>query len=305
MPPPSSTHISRPGPIRRVAKAVVRRVMRPGVWDIEQRLDRIERQLRPRHWPVAIWKGGLKDGCAVGPDGSIDPAMTRKYRGELRYWVGVSRGTDPNFPGNFEETFGTWQHTRSRELADRLGNDPGDEMDRWCARRRVVEIGGGPYPACSVRPWASAVAVDPLAEGYVRERLVPAGANHVVHLSATGESIPLPAASADVLIIENCLDHVERPARVAAEIARLLSPGGYLWLLVDVMEHRDHMHPNPMNRQRVHDLFSPHGFSFLFDEIWDCKSHPMATGQLRALLQLPQEGSPDPARESATGAGHV
>ena len=72
----------------------------------------------------AVWRGGA-DGHAVGRDGAVDPAMTAKYRGELRYWVRAVRGEDPEHGAAFPEVFATWQRTRLNELADRLGIDRG------------------------------------------------------------------------------------------------------------------------------------------------------------------------------------
>lgn len=49
-------------------------------------------------------------------------------------------------------------------------------------------------------------------------------------LEAFGESIPLPAASFDLVISLQVLEHVRRPDKVLAEVFRVLRPGGSFFL---------------------------------------------------------------------------
>ena len=46
----------------------------------------------------------------------------------------------------------------------------------------------------------------------------------------TAEKLPLPAASADALLLKEVLDHCYDPSKVLAEAARVLRPGG--WVLI-------------------------------------------------------------------------
>lgn len=282
------TPSSQPSGLRGLFKSSVRRLLRPATWDLQQSLNRIEAALADQAAPShgSVWRGG-PDGRAVRPDATEDPVATGKYRDELHYWVAAVGGAEPTHGERFVEVFSGWQCTRLNELADRLSIDRGAAMDAWTAARDVVEIGGGPIPCCAFRPFRSAVAVDPLADGYLSSRLVPSAVLNrpIVHLTACGENIPLPAASCDLVIAENCLDHTDQPALVVQEIQRLLRPGGLVWLLVDLMDYSDHMHPSPMSAQRLKDLFVPRGFEFLYNESWEGASHPMAKLQLRALLR--------------------
>jgi ubiquinone/menaquinone biosynthesis C-methylase UbiE len=158
-------------------------------------------------------------------------------------------------------------------------------MDEWCRGRDAVEIGGGPMPSIGFRPFRTRVAVDPLANAYVGERLVPASMAGVTHLSACGECLPLAPWSSDLVIVENCLDHTDDPARVMAEVRRVLRPGGRLWLLVDLMEHRDALHPSPMSEARISSLLAANGFVTVYREAWEGASHPMAKLQTRILAE--------------------
>lgn len=301
--------------------------MSPGLADVRARLEAFERRCLERglaaerrraQGHVARWSGG-SHGAARFADGLVDPAATAKFRDELGYWIAVARGQDPGFPGDFHGVFAGWQRTRLRELADQLQLDAA-QFAAWAAARTVIEIGGGPHPAVAEARWRRAVAVDPLSDGYAAEKLFPdmteqagadmAGADtagedragqhaagqrsphagRVIPLASTGEQIPLPGAVADLVIIENALDHVEDPLAVAREMARLLKPGGLVWLLVDLMEYRDHLHPSPMNEARLRDLMRTAGFEARYFASWEGASHPMASRQCRSLWRK-QPGS--------------
>ena len=273
-------------------KKAVQRVMRPGLQDTHAKIDAIEHMLRARTGAeVAVWRGGLLDGRAVNADGAEDPALTPKYRDELRFWVGVAR--DPNQlkdAGGYQNAFSRWQRDRLVELGQFLGlpNTP-EARAQWCAKQSVVEIGAGPYPSIAEAQWRRAVAVDPIAEGYVLENLLPkdAHADEVVYIAAAGENIPLPAGFADLVVIENCLDHVSDPPRVMGEMRRLLRPGGLMWLLVDLMDYSDHMHPHSFSEDKLRALIAACGYEVVKDRVSDHKSHPHAYGEYRALLRKP------------------
>lgn len=48
------------------------------------------------------------------------------------------------------------------------------------------------------------------------------------HVLGPDEAIPLPDASVDLVVSDYTFEHVEDPARVAAELTRVLRPGGWL-----------------------------------------------------------------------------
>lgn len=270
-------------------KHLAARLMRPGLLQIDHlvrkndaRMDRVE-QLLEVVASSSLWRD--------------------KYREELAFWRQTIKhgGSERAYGGPFAEVFYGWQRDRLRELARWLGlegSGEGEEfgrldaaLDAWCAERSAVEIGGGPFPALAAAPrWRRAVAVDPLARSYAEEELMPPHAAHVVPLDAPGERIPLPAGFADLVITENCLDHVTDPAKVLSEVYRLLRPGGLLWLLVDLSNYSDHMHPHPFNEERVKRLLSDGGFETVREHVSDHKSHPKAYGEYRGLLRRPEGG---------------
>lgn len=250
--------------------------MRPGLAPLSDRLESMEQQIR-----------------AIAGRMDLLEADAHKYESELAYWRYLVKegGSQKDFGAPFEEIFGRWQRNRLLKLGTFLGlpepGQPGD-VDDWCAARSVVEIGAGPYPAvaAAARGWKRCVAVDPIAKGYVEEGLLPRAAESVVYIDAPGERIPLPAGFADLVVIENCLDHVTNPTTVLNEILRLLRPGGFLWLFVDLSDHCDHMHPHPMNEARIRGLMG--SFNCVRDEVSNHKAHPEAYGGYRALYRKPE-----------------
>jgi hypothetical protein len=278
-------------------KHLAMRLMRPGLAELERQAADLSRRL------VRIEELAK---AQANPDG-------QKHREELTYWrwlIKTEQGRTSLY-APFEVAFGHWQRDRLRELGRCLGlvpdtlvgaavpgrnppagGPPAPDLDRavddWCAGQSVVEIGAGPYPAIAAAPrWRRAVAVDPLAKGYAEEGLLPAAADHITYIEAPGEKIPLPAGFADLVIIENALDHVSDPGAVLAEIVRLLRPGGLLWLLVDLSTYSDHMHPHPFDEPRVRGLLRQAGFGVVSDRVSDHKSHPKAYGEYRGLLRKP------------------
>jgi SAM-dependent methyltransferase len=248
-----------------------------------------------RAWSDAVWRGGL-DGAARRPDGSVDADATRRMRQELEYWSRASRNLHGEFEHGLEATFKRWQRIRLYELARCLEIHGGLEVGgplvgpagEWLAAQRAVEIGGGPWPCLAAAAFASATVVDPLAEGYRAEGLITPEAGRVRYLAAVGEAIPLASGETDLVVTDNCLDHVQDPAQVAREMARLLRPGGLLWLLVDVMDYSDELHPHPMSEAKAAALLTDAGLERRWGEVWDGRSHPRAKGQWRTLWAKPE-----------------
>lgn len=251
------------------------RAMRPALQGVNDRLSNLEQKLVALHEAV---------------DQSVVDRI--KYDSELEYWRYLVKrgGAEKDFGEPFEVVFGRWMRRRIEKLGVFLGlpeiGSAGD-VDDWCASRSVVEIGAGPYPAVAAakRGWKRCVAVDPIARGYMEEGLVPASCANVVYIEAPGERIPLAAGSADLVVCENCLDHVTDPASVVREIERLLAPGGYLWIFVDLSEHQDHMHPHPMSEAKMKRLLSR--MNAVRVDVSSHRAHPEAYGGFRALYQKP------------------
>lgn len=312
---PNDSEREAGGGLKGMYKRVVRRLTRSAFAPAEAELASQSRRLdeilgHVREEGPFVWRGGL-EGRAESLRGDASVAFTAKYADEVAFWARCARGQEPGFPGEFHPVFGGWQRDRLRELGRTLGlgdglDDAGfeDALDAWCAERSCVEIGGGPHPAVAQTRFRWAVMVDPLSEAYVVEELTPRSAEYVVFMPAAGESIGLPSRSADLVIIENALDHVDDPRAVLAECYRLCAPGGLLWLLVDLMDYADHMHPNPLNEDRLRGLLRGAGFEVDSWKRQSHKSHPEAYGQVRVLARRPG-GRVGGGRDVDGGSGAV
>ncbi|HYE02324.1 MAG TPA: methyltransferase domain-containing protein [Phycisphaerales bacterium] len=268
--------------VKATAKQCMFRLLRPGLRDVSGSLGRLEALLSS-----GTWRGGLA-GSAVSPCGTEVPDLTEKYRVELGFWCDFARrASAEQCGGEFQDVFGGWQRARLDELRETLGLPDRAAFEAWTRERTAVEIGAGPFPSIALAPWRRAIAIDPLADGYTTEGLLPPECDSVTYIAAAGEVIPLPARTADLVVIENCLDHADRPRDVLLEARRLLRPGGLLWLLVDLMAYRDKLHPNPFDERGLRDLLAQTGFRVVKDRVSAHKSHPEAYGEYRGLLRTP------------------
>lgn len=293
---PSLPHAEEPEPgLRARLKHVAFRLMRPGLAPVHGRLETLAGELRGEVRAVADRLDMLEDD-------------QRKYDSELEYWRWLIKrgGAEKDFGRSFEQTFGHWTRQRMVKLGVFLGlprvGEPGD-IDDWASERSVIEIGAGPFPSIASvqRGWLRAVAVDPVARGYVEEGLIAEAARAVVYVDAPGERIPLPASFADLLVIENCLDHVRDPKAVVREITRLVRPRGYVWLFVDLSNHVDHMHPHAMSEHKVRALLGE--FDIVRDEVTGHKAHPQAYGSYRGLLRRREPSRAGVVGRESTGTG--
>jgi SAM-dependent methyltransferase len=294
--------------LKGMLKKLVARLMRPGLVELDRRvdessrlgadavtrLDRLEQRLSEDRWSALERQCSQIAGSLEALTGAT--IERDKHREELAYWRWLFK-TEQGRSSLYappEEAFAHWQRERFLDLGRALGLHAEADVDAWATEQSAVEIGAGPYPALAAAPrWKRAVAVDPIARGYVEEGILPPTAGHITYIEAPGERIPLPAEFADLVVIENALDHVSDPAAVLKEIYRLLRPDGLLWLLVDLSDYSDPMHPHPFNEARIRSLLADGGFEVATDRVSDHKSHPKAYGEYRGLLRKPAH-APDP-----------
>jgi SAM-dependent methyltransferase len=200
-----------------------------------------------------------------------------------------------------------WQEAQQYErrfwesLATRIADDSVSQLDwyRWRAeqlilklcsldlerltdgRARVVEIGCGPIGVVGFFPAAERVAIDPLEPYYASHATLTALRNPVVeYRQGSAEALPCESGRYDLAIIENCIDHVRDISAAMAELKRVLSAVGTLYLTVNCrtrwgfLVHRalsrlrvDAGHPHTFTPRRAENLLRDHGFTMLQCEV--------------------------------------
>jgi len=97
---------------------------------------------------------------------------------------------------------------------------------------RVLEVGCGAHGLIFFFGARDAVGVDPLADHYAK--LFPQWQNQARTIAASGEKLPFPDSSFDIVLCDNVVDHALSPRKILEEIARVLVPGGLFYFSVSV-----------------------------------------------------------------------
>jgi SAM-dependent methyltransferase len=102
--------------------------------------------------------------------------------------------------------------------------------------KRILDIGCGPRGSLEWADKASeCVGLDPLAKEYLR--LGPAQ-YRMKYVASRSEDIPYPDGYFQVVSSMNSLDHLNDLNLSVREIVRVLAPGGFFLLLVDIHQQR-------------------------------------------------------------------
>jgi SAM-dependent methyltransferase len=165
-----------------------------------------------------------------------------------------------------------WYRWRSEQLAARLVKLGFPAIASGNAR--VVEVGSGPIGVVTFFPGKRRIAYDPLSDFYGSNAQLSELRDPLVeYVAASGEALPGEDGSADLVIIENCIDHVRDMDVVLQEMRRLLNRDGLLYLTVNnrtrpgYYVHRllsrlqiDKGHPHTLTPARTRRLVELNGF---------------------------------------------
>ncbi len=140
--------------------------------------------------------------------------------GHLETWEGYARRGEKGSP----ERASIWRAIL-KEVEERRPFDPNE---------RVLDIGCGLDSVLDFTPDVKRFTLDSLMA-----QLRPLGLNpELMHTAGLLEQIPYADASFDRVFLLNVLDHVWDPHSGLREIARVIKPGGKLFLSVDVYSGR-------------------------------------------------------------------
>lgn len=120
---------------------------------------------------------------------------------------------------------------------------------------KVLDIGAGPFPSATCFEEIELFALDPLADIY--EALgFPRKPFPNVHFTASqAEEMPFESDFIDAVISVNAIDHVDNFEETAAEICRVLKPGGKFAMHVHYHEATE-CEPLELNDERFLSAFS-------------------------------------------------
>ena len=140
----------------------------------------------------------------------------RKRRAELGWWKRQRRAEGELHAAHYELLF-----------TEPFG------LDRsFYGGRAILDVGCGPRGSLEwAREARERVGLDPLARRY---RRLGTARHEMSYVAARAEAMPFEAGHFDVVSAFNSLDHVEDVELAAAEIVRVLAPGGLLLMVVEV-----------------------------------------------------------------------
>jgi SAM-dependent methyltransferase len=177
--------------------------------------------------------------------------------------------------GHEDEVIGAMQRSsrRVRELLEKFGSIDNDA--------RVIEVGSGAHGLIFYFGASRGIGIDPLAVSY--RSLFPRWQNCATTIAAVGEQLPFRAASFDVVLCDNVVDHAESPQQIVAELVRILKPGGLLYFTVNVH------HSVYAVAAGVHSSWRALGVPYEVGPFADHTTHLTLETASRLFAQLPLE----------------
>jgi SAM-dependent methyltransferase len=183
--------------------------------------------------------------------GKLMGLFYNKYTAELNFQKGWAK----EFPKHNEKVLEYWRKYRYLDNINQIC-DINDES-------KVLDVGCGISSVLHYVKGSKRVGVDPLADDYLKVYNYPEG---IEVKKGFGEDLEFNNELFDVVFCSNVLDHTTNPQKNINEIWRVLKPGGYFVLtleLFDEKKRRDVAHPHAITRKDVIDLTGD-DFSCLF-----------------------------------------
>ncbi len=196
----------------------------------------------------------LKNGDALLAKLSSSYQVRRKYRLENEFWTGRLRALLEWHQGIRKDWAGIPGPTPQQKVSKT--DDPAlnavltlhriytDYLKRLMLEpnhfvgKKVLDVGCGPLAPSQQFVGAEHHLADPLLETYIASGW-PMKKYGMTLTPCFAESIPYPDGFFDAVMSVNALDHVDDFGKAAAELQRLIKPGGGIYLEVEYHEPRD------------------------------------------------------------------
>ena len=150
-------------------------------------------------------------------------------------------------------SYETRRTLEARAQVLRILRETGIDDRGFFAGRIVAEIGPGPVGFLEQSGARLGIAIEPLAREYQEKHLILPWSN-TVYLPVAVESIPVLDDFVDIVVSRYNLDHVDDPRLAVREIQRILAPGGYFLLIVDIDHQATITEPQALSRGGVRAL---------------------------------------------------
>lgn len=126
---------------------------------------------------------------------------------------------------------------------------------------KTLQIGAGPWDVIDHWHDGERHAIDPLAKEY-KEKFDEFQDKSVRYIAGRGEELPYEDDYFDVVIIRNCLDHVDDPWQTLREVFRVLKPTGALYVWMYLFSWRGSLAYRLINALTRRFKKEPYAFSF-------------------------------------------
>ncbi len=169
-----------------------------------------------------IIPGPIKSVLKVFGFGKLLSRFWNNYNSELEYQKGLVKALRDN-KSIVLEYWGKYRYLDEINAICKI-KDNTKVLDVGCGISTVLHFVGG-----------ERYGIDPLADKYKQIYSYPEG---IDIRKGFGEEIPFPDKYFDIVFCSSALDHVTDPQKTIGETHRVLKPGGYFVLSVEIFEEK-------------------------------------------------------------------
>jgi ubiquinone/menaquinone biosynthesis C-methylase UbiE len=188
-----------------------------------------------------------------------------KYPEEITYWQN-------------EWNAGRFSNDYYEQTMLMLAHEPDGE---FLQDKIVADFGCGPQGSlCWAKTARVRIGIDVLADAYSQFGIRD---HNVTYISSNERSIPLPSNYVDVLFTMNAMDHVSSFPKMAAEVVRVIVPGGLFVGSFNLGEPPTFSEPQALTEDRVRKILLRH---FVIE-----LAHSAARGPKGDVYQYIRKGS--------------